>query len=239
MRLSMAVAAVLITTVGGARCGGLEKLPRVSITLPEGVSADGVQVRSFLSGPFGGYGGFAFKPHGQSYDIDAFVEEIAAERFQAIAYMPGCELSLFDIPMHSVNVTRRLECRRVVQVPMSGKVAQDEGRRASSLEVKIQYEARWAHRFFDIKDGPGTTFEVTTIPIQEDGSFSVSLPELNQDPAERMEDETDHGSFVFMLREKKTWNIVGTMAPTELRRGAIGLELRSWYPAELRFTLEK
>ena len=240
MRLSVVLAAISIAWVGRARCGGVEKLPRVSITLPDSVSAEGVQVASFLSGAFGGYGSLITpKPHGRSYDIDAFVGEVAARRVQAIVYMPGCELSRFDIAMDSVNVTRQIACRKVVQVPMDGVVALDAGRRASLLVVEVEYEVLWAHRFFGIADGPVTMFEVATAPVGEDGSFSVSLPELNEDPAEKSADEDDRGMFRFTLLEKKTGNILGMMAPAEFAAGIDGLALRSWYPGGVRFTLEK
>ena len=239
MRVSVVLAAISIAWVGGARCGGVERLPHVSITLPEGVSEDGVQVASMLSGPFGGYGGFTPKPHGRSYDIDAFVGEAVAGRVQAVVYMPGCELSRFDIPMHSESVTRQLECRKLVQVPLSGMVALDEGRRASSLEVVVGYEALWAHRFFGIADGPATIFEVATVPVREDGSFSVLLPELNEDPAEKSAGERERGVFCLTLREKKTWNAVGRLRPTEFESHFHDLALRSWYPGGVRFALEK
>lgn len=238
-RLSGVVAACLLVPVGGAQEAG--KGPEVSIRVLAGASVEGIQIDRMLSGPFGGdTSSITPTPKMQRYAIDASVNGVAANRVQVVVYMPGCELSRYDIAMHGESVERQAECKVVPEWHLSGQLVMDAptvaalDKHDSPLEIEVGYMALWVSDFFRIMDGPVTTFHVATVPLAEDGSFSVMLPELVQDPAEKSAGE--RGVFLFRLREKKTWNIVGTLRPTEFARLG-GLELRTQYPG-MRFELK-
>jgi hypothetical protein len=242
-RLSGMVAACLLVPVGGAREAG--KGPEVSILVPAGVSVEGIQIDRMLSGRFGGdASSITPTPKMQRYAIDASVNGVAANRVQVVVYMPGCELSRYDIAMHGESIERQAECKVLPAWPLSGQLVMDAatvaalGKHDSPLEIEVGYMALWVSDFFGIMDGPVTTFHVATLPLGEDGSFSVMLPELVQDPAEKGAKERYRGAFLFRLREKKTWNIVGTLRPTDFAISALdGLELRTQYPG-MRFELK-
>jgi hypothetical protein len=180
----------------------------------------------------------------QRYVLDASVNGVAARRVQVVVYMPGCELTRYDVAMRGENVERQAECKVLPEWHLSGQLVMDAatvaalGKRDSPLVIEVRYMALWVSDFFGIMDGPVTTFQVATVPLGEDGSFSVMLPQLAQDPAEKSAKERYRGAFQFQLREKKTWNIVGMMQPTEFAiPGLDGLELRTQYPT-LRFELK-
>jgi hypothetical protein len=237
---------MLVVCLAGATGWGqsLSKGPQVSIRVPVPVVAEGIEAEIFMGGPFGGYGNFILpKPGMRRYVFDASVDGVAATSLQAVVYMPGCELSKFQIVMHGENVERQMECRALSQWSLGGQLAMDAatvaalGKRSSPLEIEVVYVANWVHKFFGIMDGPVATFHVATVPLREDGSFLVQLPNLVLDPAEKNADKWHRGEFAFTLREKKTWNHVGTLRSSEFATSLGGLELRTQYP-DLRFVLK-
>ena len=216
---------------------------QVSILVPASASVEGIQAETFMKGPFGGYGGYVPPTPGtERYFFNASVNGVAATSVQAVVYMPGCALSRFEIAMHGENVERQMECRALSQWSLGGQLVMDAatvaalGKRSSPLEVEVVYMANWVNVFFGIFDGPVATFHVATVPLGDNGSFLVRLPNLAVDPAEMSAEKRHRGEFVFRLREKKTWNIVGTLQPSEFATLYGGLELRSQYP-DLRFAL--
>ena len=238
-RLSGVVAACLVVAVGGAQEAGR---PEVSIRVRAGASVEGIQINRMLSGPFGGdASSITPAPKMQRYAIDASAKGVAASRVQVVVYMPGCELSRYDIAMHGESVERQAECKALPAWTLSGQLVIDAstvaalGKHDSPLEIEVGYMALWVSAFFGIMDGPVTTFHVATVPLGKDGSFSVMLPEFAKDPAEKTAGSS--GWFELRLREKKTWNVVGTLRPTEFARMG-GLELRTQYPG-MRFELKQ
>jgi hypothetical protein len=217
----------------------------VSIRVPAGASVDGIQTDFYMGGRFGANVSMITpKPSMQRYVFDASVDGVAASTVQAVVYMPGCELSRVEmIVMHGEDVERQVECRALSQWPLSGQLVMDAatvarlGKRTSNLEIEVAYMANWVNVLFGIMDGAVPAFHVATVPLGEDGSFLVQLPNLALDPAEKSADEWYRGDFVFTLREKKTWNHVGTLRPTEFARMG-GLELRTQYPG-LRFEVKE
>lgn len=225
-RLSGVVAACLLVPVGAAQEAGGG--PKVSIRVPAGASVNGIQIDRMLSGPFGGdASSITPAPKMQRFVIDASVGAVAANKVQAVVYMPGCELSRFEIVMHGESVERQAECKVLPAWPLSGQLVIDAptvaalGKHDSPLVVEVGYMAIWVSNFFGITDGPVTTFHVATVPLEKDGSFSVMLPELVQDPAEKGAGERYRGAFLFTLREKKNG--------TSLERcDRLSLRFRGW-----------
>jgi len=217
--------------------------PKVSIRVPLPALVEGIQVETFMKGPFGGYGGFLLPtPKTERYVFDASVNGVAATLVQAVVYMPGCELSKFEILMHGENVEHQMECRVLSQWSLGGQLVMDAAtiaalrKRSSPLEIEVVYMANWVNAYFGVMDGPMATFHVATVPLGEDGSFSVQLPNLALDPAEKSAEKQHRGELVMRLRERKTWNFVGTLRPIEFATSSGGLELRTQYP-DLRFAL--
>ena len=220
------------------------KGPQVMIRVPVGASVDGIQTDFYMSGRFGANASTVTpKPSMQRYVFDASVDGVAASTVQAVVYMPGCELSRVQpIVMHGENVERQVECKPVSQWPLSGQLVMDAatvaalGKGTSNLEIEVTYMANWVNVLFGIMDGAVPAFHVATVPLKEDGSFLVQLPNFALDPAEESAEKRFRGEFEFTLREKKTWNVVGMLRPTEFARMG-GLELRTQYPG-MQFELK-
>ena len=239
MRVSGRLSEIVMVclAVGGAWGQELGKGPQVTIRVPAGASVDGIQTDFYMSGRFGASASMVTpKPSMERYVFDASVDGVAASTVQAVVYMPGCELSRVEpIVMHGENVERQVECKPVSQWPLSGQLAMDAatvatlGKRTSNLEIEVAYMANWVNVLFGIMDGAVPAFHVATVPLGEEGSFMVQLPNFALDPAEKSAEARFRGEFVFTLREKKTWNVVGTLRPTEFARMG-GLELRTQYP---------
>ena len=68
------------------------------IRLPSEVRSEQVQVRYFLTGPFGANGGFLKpEPERNSYLIETSVNHQAADSLRVILYAPGCQIVTLSI----------------------------------------------------------------------------------------------------------------------------------------------
>jgi hypothetical protein len=181
----------------------------VSIRVPSGASVEGIQIAFFMGGPFGGHGVVAPAPKMQRFVFDASVNGVAANRVQAVVYMPGCELSRYDIAMRGESVERQAECKVLPAWPLGGQLVMDArtvaalGKHDSPLEIEVGYMAFWVSDFFGIMDGLVTTFHVATVPLGKDGSFSVMLPELVQDRQRRAQRRDIGGHFCLGCARRK------------------------------------
>src|SRR5262245_60298453 len=72
-----------------AQNAGISTSSRVSLISPRDVPSEKVQIDYFMTGPFGGYGGFV-RPEKQrrGYEIEASVEGRPADELKVIAYLP-------------------------------------------------------------------------------------------------------------------------------------------------------
>jgi len=184
--------------------------PHVSLALPSGIASENAQIEYFLTGPFGGYGGFV-NPEKEktSYDIDPFVEGRAAKNVKIIAYLPGCEISTLDLTFSGVTVERTLDCYPSGQVLFRGQVLQSSATMMPNGEIEVVYLADWSFKFFGIMDGPVTTFHLGKVRPDTEGNFEIMLPDLYQQS--RLRD----GELEFIFRDIKTGNIIAFLKPED------------------------
>jgi hypothetical protein len=181
--------------------------PHVSLALPSGIASETVQIDYFLTGPFGGYGGFVSPEKERAmYDIDPFVEGRAAKNIKIIAYVPGCEIATMDFTFSGASVERRLDCRPLGSVLFRGQVLPASAK-GQNGEIELCYLAMWAHRFFGILDGPVTTFRLGTVRPGPDGAFEIMLPDFDK------QSSLGDGAIEFILRDIKTGNIIALLRP--------------------------
>ena len=91
--------------------------PTIRLYLPPGIPSNSVQINYFMTGPFGGYGGFVTPESGRSaYEIVAAVDGKPAERLKLIAYAPRCQIETLDIQVQSLTISQQLLC-----VPLAEK----------------------------------------------------------------------------------------------------------------------
>jgi hypothetical protein len=198
---------VLVTLIPGLAA---QDHPRVSLLLPSGIASEAVQIEYFLTGPFGGYGGFVHAESKKaSFDIDPFVEGRPAENIKIIAYLPGCEVATLDLTFSGTSVERWLDCFPLGSVSFRGEVLPTSGAREQDGEIEVSYLAMWSHEFYGIADGPVTTIRLGTFRPKRDGKFEATLPDLYQQSILR------DGAIEFILRGVKTGNIIAFLRPAE------------------------
>jgi hypothetical protein len=184
--------------------------PKVLLTLPSGTASETVQIDYFLTGPFGGYGGFVRAERKKaSYDIEPFVDGRPAENIKIIAYLPGCEIATLDFTFSGTPVERWLDCYPLASVSFRGQLSPASTTRAQSREIEVNYLAMWSHRFFGIADGPVTTIRLGTVRPERDGKFEIALPDFYKQSSLR------DGAIQFILRDPKTGNIIAFLKPAE------------------------
>jgi len=159
-----------------------EPSPAVFISLPEDVPSETVQIRYFMTGEFGGYGGnLETKPNQTEYKIDASVQCHAINSIRIIGYVPGCKFQAFEPDlMQSLNAKVRFGCEPLSKITIDGAIPSDLMRHENA-ELEIRYVAFWASRFFGVADGMVTEFQVATATPDLDGNFRVDIPDFSAD----------------------------------------------------------
>jgi hypothetical protein len=138
-------------------------------------------VRYFLTGVFGGYGGFIQDPDKDgAYSTPLQQDGKPAESLKAILYAPNCQFDILSLDLRS-NQTRSamFECRHLPTISLQGRISPpplaDE-----RLVLTISYEAGWDHELFAIAHGMVQSFKVGTAFVQSDGRFQVQIPDFQK-----------------------------------------------------------
>lgn len=198
----------------------------------------------------GGYGRGVSQQRRQvltDYVIEAVVNGTPADRVRAVMLIPGCETQSFDIAFEGkTEIHREAKCVRTQSWKFKGRIVDDGLTDTKWLMVRVGYRAGWVPGFLGVEktgvDQPPPeppVFDVVSAPVAKDKSFSIDLPILAHDSAEKSAETERRGEFVFTLlnTEPKVPLVLGTLRPNQFATEADGLELRTEYP-ELQFVLE-
>ena len=215
---------------------GQDQTPPFEIRLPSEIRSEQVQVRYFLTGPFGASGGsLKAEPERNSYQIETSVNHQAAESLRVILYAPGCQIVTLSID--SISEAEKgadVNCEDLPPMTFNARVDLPEALRARPYEIEITYMAYWAHSFFRIADGSVTSFALASVQTDDGGAFHVELPNFNKD-RETLAYRRDAG-LQFIARELDTGNIVALLAPVNVQGNSPStLPIRAKYPAEVIF----
>jgi len=228
-----ALCIVLLISAGPlATCQDIssQPVPKILLKLPADIPSEIVHINYFMTGPFGGYGGFVTPNKSRSsYEIIAAVDGKPAERIKLITYAPGCQIETLDIRLQGQTVSHQLLCTPLAQKTLHGQITPASILQQPS-EVEVTYLALWDHHFFGIYDGFITAIRVTAgIPDQE-GNFVVNLPDFSAQA------DLGEGEFQFTLKEIKTRNVIAVLYPAGDARGRQGLKIQASYPPLIRFS---
>jgi hypothetical protein len=206
------------------------------IRLPYEIRSEQAQVRYFLTGPFGGSGGFLkAEPERNAYLIGTSVNHQAAETLKVILYAPGCQI--VTIAVRSLSESKRtadVSCEDLPTITFHGRVELSEALRRRPYEVEITYIAYWAHIFFGIEDGVVTTFDLAHVMPDEGGAFHVLLPNFTKDAV--TESFHRNAGLHFIARERDTGNIVSLLVPANVQENnRHDLPIKPKYPNEVMF----
>jgi hypothetical protein len=215
-----------------------------AVDFPQVVDIGKVQAQYFSEGSFGGYGESVVEKSGEHRILlHTGVKGTPAESLKAILYAPGCQIVTIDVPnLAESSHQSDFKCRPLPTIAFRGKIESREQIADPRAVVNVQYVAFWSHHFFGIADGIVSTFEIATVPLEPGSIFHVVLPDFSKDAVTTSYLATlpePNAELRFMVRDAKTWNIIGKLVVQNARRAFDGLQIESVYPPEVVFTLLK
>ena len=190
-------------------------------------AVDGLFFATFMTGAFGGVGGYLRGSNGQlSYDVvldpSRSLPEVKngrASTLRIIAYCPLHQietLELLDVNrLTSNSVTLAFEKLPVRRSRCYVDFPVDSQRR--SFELVVYYMAYSSHDFFGIADGAVTQFEVARATVLADGRFELVLPDFSRDSFTTV--QGTRNSIRFVARDPVTWNRLFELVPAEWPAG--------------------
>jgi len=187
------------------------------IRLPPEIRSEQVQVRYFLTGPFGGLGSFlTAEPEQNAYLIGTSVNHQAAETLKVILYAPGCQIVTIAVPSLSGSEKGAdVSCEDLPPITFNARVDLPAPLRSRPYEVEINYMAYWAFDFFHTPEGGVTTFHLARVTPDEGGAFQVFLPNFTKDAV--TESFHRNAGLQFIARERDTGNIVCLLTPANVQ----------------------
>ena len=154
------------------------------LQLPSDVSPADCQISTYLTGAFGGHGGFGQRVNAREYELAVMVGSQRARALKAIVHCRGKAFELVDIPTgpdERVNIPLRL--RALATIPLRGTVLFPADRTPGPVALRLTYMLDWAHTLFGISDGMVPMVDLGTKRLNADGTFAFEVPDFANDPA--------------------------------------------------------
>jgi hypothetical protein len=206
-----------------------------AIHLDPSVRAASLQVHYFITGDFGGYGGFEFQEGRENWlFIHTEQDGKAAKTFKAVVYAPGCQIVTFSV--EDLQTSKReaaFQCHPLPEIELRGRFARPASVPNQKLQVEFRYLGSWSHTFFGIADGAVLTFAIIKVPVEADGSFRAAVPSFAEDPISSS--ARDSASFWVLLRDAETGNILAELQPPAPFSFYGHLRIATAYPEPLAF----
>ncbi len=214
---------------------------RFKVVLLGGVPSEKVHVNYVLYGPFGASGGFTTPtPDSLSYPIPTSVEGKPAERIKGFIWASGCKIATFDSSLLDLSdLQEYFVCTPLATVMLLGRIPITALKKEEPLEIRFDYMASWACRFFGFADCAVPQIEIGTVKPDADGAFEIELPDLSADP---ISSESEGGAELqLVLREVRTGNLVAWLEPESkiLLTAGGALKIAPFYPQNLLFAARK
>lgn len=198
-----------------------------------------LQVRTFITGSFGGVAGFQSTPiDDDGVLINTEHEGKPAETFKAVLYMPGCQMQLIRVDaLQTASREAEFHCEPLAAIPVNARIDPPVIPADENAFVEVSYMGDWAHSFFKILDGMATTLAVAEAPVASDGSFTIALPDFAADPISVGIGKDAY--LTVLLRSRKTGNLLAFLKPDQSVRSETGdLKIEAAYPSSVSFTAQ-
>ena len=211
MRTRASLLALAVTVSLTAALAGFQSPTSATIRLrlPDGIDLTGLGIRYYLTGPFGGFGGFVqTDPKTREYGIDLTRQGKLAGSFKAVIYRPGSRFVLLRESVTEGLAARTLsiDLEPLGSIPLTGEIILV--RPVLGLSIHGTYLANWGHDFYGIVDGFVDQFPVGTTEIEKDGSFTLNVPDFMRDPTVAAHTGYSRGSFLLEVYQTGTGNRV-------------------------------
>src|SRR5262245_25936763 len=182
------------------------------LRLPASVDTTGLNISYYITGAFGGFGGYVrTKPNVRDYLIEASYENRPAQTLKIIIYCPGYGIKLIDVSSLADSSSRSaaVELEPLPSVSLTGKIVAPEGRNRRNFKMEVEYLAFWVQEVFGIADGMVASFKVASADVKHDGVFSIAVPDFARDPA--IASFKEKGALTLRARDPKTGNAAYTL----------------------------
>jgi hypothetical protein len=210
------------------------------VSLPQGFDTRSCQLKYFLAGSFGGYGGFVQpKLQVSQFEIETVHDGIAVERLKAFLYCSGyqTETIAFDSVRDVARWKAQVQPKPLSTVRFSGVVLGLVTRNEPGLIVDVGYIPSWSCEFFGLADCLLGRWTIATIPLMPDNRFSIALPDLARDAA--VSSFKDRGAFLFRILDSKTSNVLYELHPMADASRLDSLPVANAYPTEMEFEAKR
>ena len=228
----ISILALLPPWVAGQDAPGKDNLFTITVAPP--TLAKDVQLRYFLNGDYHGmFSATTADGSGSKIIIRTEHENQLATSFKAIAYAPGCEFVTISVDDLTATREGKFECQKLSTTPLHGRIP------TSALQgkeqVEVLYVCDWAERFFNMGRGAVSPLVIAKVPVSEDGTFSIDLPDFASDPS--WASFSNDATLKFYLVDPGTGRPVNELvAPASLTQGN-NLKIAISYPSEMQFNV--
>jgi hypothetical protein len=164
-------------------CGSLSGRAEVdSFTICSPAAVGRIEVRYFLAGAFGVYGGFVRdSDEDGAYRIPLEQDGRMGTNLKAILYAQGCQFTiLFSGFALRFNTNRDVRLSALSSITLAGKVSAARSS-TRALDVEVRYLSFWDHTLFSFSDGITQGFNVGKAPLKPGGRFQIQIPDFSTD----------------------------------------------------------
>ena len=205
----------------------------IVLSVPKSADPSGLLIKYFLKGPFGG-GDFPIRTNSKKwdYEIPTSYEGKAGTVLRIIVISTKYQTRMFDLP-DLETASRKIDLDLVSRPPqrLHGIVLLQSPIVSKGLEVRVFHIEEWHCSYYGFIDCFSGMDEFARAELDENGRFSVDLPDFANDSV--IASLHDSGEFMFDIRERKTGNIVYNLNPVAGHFGKV--PVAASYPAEQVF----
>ena len=197
-----------------------------------------LQVRYFMMGDFGGFGGYQVDHHGESaIQIHTEVEGKPAKGLKAVLYAPSCQIQTISIVDLSTSSREgEFRCTPLGETKLQGKFPRGPMTLDRKMEVEIRYLGFWGHGFGGITDGFVLSFDIAKSSVESEGSFQAYLPNFAE--SGELSPRVEDAAFSFLLRDPNSGNMLAELKPPASLSRTGYLKIIPSYPQMIEFDAE-